>query len=181
MTVERERAGIIAARIIDLSETPPPIDWTIPGIAARGYLTVLAGQAEVGKSTLALQLAEQAGGPETPALYLDSENEPEHLQRLARQLRLDSERVQTVDIRGLALSDAQTVDALGRELLGIGIASLARHKALGAPLVVIDSLRCFAPGLSENSSERHGPLHRSAVRAGAPDPDGNCPDSPSLK
>ena len=131
MTVERERAGIIAARIIDLSETPPPIDWTIPGIAARGYLTVLAGQAGVGKSTLALQLAEQAGGPETPALYLDSENGPEHLQRLARQLRLDSERVQTVDMRGLALSDAQTVDALGRELLGIGIASLARTRPWG--------------------------------------------------
>lgn len=150
-------AGMIASRTIDVTEPPIPIDWTIPGVAARGYLTVLAGQAGIGKSTLALQLAEQAGSSQAPSLYLDSENGPDHLRRLSDRLDIDPERVTLVDMGGIALSDPEHVETLGRELLGIGIASLARHRVMGTPVVVIDSLRRMAPGLSENSSDDMAP------------------------
>lgn len=148
--------GMLTSRTIDAKELPEPIDWVVPDFAARGHLTILAGQAGVGKTQLALQLAAQAGAPETPSLYLDIENGPSQLRRLAAAMALD-DAVDLVDMHGLALTEADTLDTLNREILGRNIAGLARHGRMGAPLVVLDSLRRFAPGLSENSSDDMAP------------------------
>lgn len=148
---------IIEARTIDLAEPVPPIDWVVPDFAARGYLTILAGAAGVGKTTLALQMAAQVGTPESPALYLDSENGPVQLRRLTEAMAIPSGHVALVDMNGLALTDGAVLDTLRAELLGRGVAALARRGQMGTPLIVFDSLRRFAPGLSENSSDDMAP------------------------
>ncbi len=148
--------GLITSRMINPTEPVEDIQWVAPGFAARGYLTVLAGQAGIGKSTLALQVAAAVGTPEAPALYLDIENGPTHLRRLTQAMELDA-GVDLVDMHGLALTETETLDRLTAELLGRGIAALARHGVMGAPLVVLDSLRRFAPGRSENSSDDMAP------------------------
>lgn len=148
---------IIEARTIDLAEPVPPIDWVVPDFAARGYLTILAGAAGVGKTTLALQMAAQVGTPENPALYMDAENGPVQLRRLTDAMAIPSGHVTLVDMNGLALTDGAVLDTLKSELLGRGIATLARRRQMGTPFVVFDSLRRYAPGLSENSSDDMAP------------------------
>ena len=149
--------GILASRTIDPTEPVEPVSWVVPNFAARGYLTILAGQAGVGKSTLALQLAAHVGSPEAPALYLDVENGPAHLLRLAHAMAIDLDGVDLIDMHGLALTDGDTLERLTTEILGRGIASIARHGVMGSPIVVLDSLRRFAPGRSENSSDDMAP------------------------
>jgi len=149
--------GIIASRTIDPSEPVEPVSWVVPNFAARGYLTVLAGQAGIGKSTLALQLAADVGTSEAPSLYLDIENGPEHLRRLSAAIGIAPGQVELVDMAGLSLTDSDTLARLTAEILGKSVATMARHHRLGVPLVVLDSLRRFAPGRSENSSDDMAP------------------------
>jgi len=149
---------LLSSRTLDPSEAVEPVCWIVPGFAARGYLTILAGVAGVGKSTLALQMSAEVGQREgSPALYLDIENGPSHLRRLSQAMSLPAGAVDLVDMHGLRLSDPETREQLTREVLGRGIAGLALHRTLGSPLVVLDSLRRFAPGLSENSSDDMAP------------------------
>jgi AAA domain len=144
---------ILASRIIDRSEAAEPVSWVIPSFAARGYLTIVAGPPGVGKSTLMLQLAAEVGqGNGEPALYLDIENGPQHLARLAETMGIGPE-VELADMAGYRLSDAATLAQLTREVFGRGVAAMALRKRKGSPLVVLDSARRFAPGLSENSSD----------------------------
>ena len=156
-TITSRPTGIITARLIDESEAVAPISWVIPGFAARGYLTILAGRAGTGKSTLALQfgadLERQTG---LRALYLDIENGEGHLRQLTGLMNIVG-KVDLVDMSGYSLTDTETLAQLTHEVLGRGIATMARHGVPGSPLVVIDSLRRFAPGMSENSSDDMAP------------------------
>lgn len=155
-TAERP-TGIITSRLIDESEPVAPISWVIPGFAARGYLTILAGKAGTGKSTLALQYGaelEQRTG--LRALYLDIENGEGHLRQLTQLMGIAG-LVDLVDMHGYSLTDADTLAQLTREVLGRGIATMAQRGIPGSPLVVLDSLRRFAPGKSENSSDDMAP------------------------
>lgn len=156
-TVGTRTEGIIASRLIDESEPVTSISWVIPGFAARGYLTILAGRAGTGKSTLALQLgADLERQTGLRALYLDIENGDNHLRQLTSLMNIVG-KVDLVDMGGYSLADADTLEQLTREVLGRGIATLATEEVMGSPLVVIDSLRRFAPGKSENSSDDMAP------------------------
>jgi AAA domain len=148
---------IIASRALDLSEPPEPIAWIVDGFAARGYLTVLAGVAGTGKTRLALQLAAEAGTPDNPSIYFDRENGPSQLRRLSESMAVADGSVTLIDMQGLSLTSETILAQLRRELLGIGIATLIRRGTMGTPLIVFDSLRSFAPGLSENSSDDMAP------------------------
>ena len=156
-TTTSRPTGIITSRLIDESEPVAPISWVIPGFAARGYLTILAGRAGTGKSTLALQYgAELERETGLRALYLDIENGEGHLRQLTSLMGIVG-KVDLVDMSGYSLTDAETLEQLTREVFGRGIATMARHGLPGSPLVVIDSLRRFAPGMSENSSDDMAP------------------------
>ena len=151
---------ILSARTIDPSEPPSPIDWVIPNFAARGYVTLLAGVAGVGKSSLMLQQAHAvARRVGVSALYLDIENGPDQLKRLHATMALTPSAVEMVDMSTLALSDAGTLAQLQRELIGRGIARMAVDATdyIAASIVVVDSLRRFAPNLGENSNDDMAP------------------------
>lgn len=152
-----ERDLLITSRLIDPTREPEPIAWAVPDFAAHGYLTVLAGVAGVGKSQLALWLAAQAAHAGTPALYLDAENGPDHLIRLAHAMALPPGLVGLVDMAGVSLSDAATLRRVVSEVMARSFARYFRHERFDGPLVVLDSLRRFAPGLSENSSDDMAP------------------------
>lgn len=88
-----ERLGLLSADEILATEWPEPV-WTVPGILPAG-LSLLAGLPKIGKSWLALQIAQAkaAGGKALgrdivrgPVLYLALEDPPRRLkERMQRQ------------------------------------------------------------------------------------------------
>jgi AAA domain len=146
----------LARRWVDLDQPAPDLDWVVPSIAARGLLTVLSGEGGVGKTSLSLQLAADVGDrhlwgpPELRAypersVFLSAENIGA-LHILAAAMGIGSRSVATFDGGGINLSSEA-------DLYGLAM-SLVRGRAT---FVVLDSLRQFAPGSDENSSNDMAP------------------------
>jgi AAA domain len=157
-------------RFIDTSKPGPPVDWLIPGVAARGRLTLLSGRGGVGKTSLCLQFANVVGlrhtfgppelrdYPERVMVY--SAERVAGLHTLAHNvMHIGPESVKVFDGRGMNLAEDE-----GRDLLEVQLV-LTR-----ANFLVLDSLRQFAPGKSENSSDDMAPyvsgLQQIAERTG---------------
>lgn len=131
-----------------LRTEPPPIPWLLPGILARGTLTLLAGQPKTGKSMLGLRFAAAIGHGATVlgrqceqgrALIIDGENGEEIAHR----------RVQAFGVKPGTVSYAGTEGfSLGESLWEIEEYIAARRP----DLVVIDSFRSLTPGVEENDS-----------------------------
>jgi AAA domain len=133
-------------------ERPPPVDWLIEGLAARGALSLLAGQPKAGKSLLALALAGgvASGGRVAgigcragTALVVDAENGADEIHRRLWGLELPARAAER-----LHLLEARALD------LRIELARLERRIAGCAPdVVVLDSFRSLWSGRERSDAE----------------------------
>jgi ABC-type glutathione transport system ATPase component len=149
------------SRVIDTAEAIEPVPWVVPDFAASGCLTILAGTAGIGKTTLALQLAAEVGTRQSPSLYLDVENGPAQLRRFVQSMDLEPDSVNLWDMQGVALNDRATVEQLQEELLGRGI--VRNPSARCARLVTPVRPRSLGEQL-----RRYGSIHRSAQHPRSP-------------
>ncbi len=127
-----------------------PIVPTIDPIAARGFLTILAGRHSSYKSWLMMLAGHQShrGGGSvagmrcepTTVLYVDAENGP--------RLMGDRFRAAEIPADGLLVADGTKV-RLPRDFDKLR----ALVETTGASLIVLDSLRRLAPGIRENESD----------------------------
>lgn len=148
-----------AGRVLDvgaLLATPDePLPWRCEGLAADGFLTVLAGRGGEGKSLMALALAcgvargkPAAGIPcrQGRALVFDAENGPKLIARRLRAAQVGPDlAVQPVDAGGLRFAEdlpwmRQTIEAER------------------ADLVVFDSLRVLSSGVKESDADEMEPI-----------------------
>ena len=135
----------LADRQIDIGAPAPPLEWIQPNIAARGLLTLLSGEGGVGKTSLMLQYAATAGaGGETTA-FISAENVGA-LHMLADAMQIDADSVSVFNGSGINFAEEADRNGLEDALISRGIT-----------LLVLDSLRTFAPGKSENSSDDMAP------------------------
>lgn len=140
------------AELLDAARNP--IEWTLDGLAARGYLTVLAGRGGEGKSLFMLaaasaaQAGQHVGGITTQAggvAAWDAENGVELLGRRLLLLGPDAEWPTYYDAAGVHLRT--DIDALADEI-----------EERDYRMVIFDSLRTLAPDVEENSSDSLGPV-----------------------
>jgi hypothetical protein len=155
--IEEPETTAIALPVLDLPELlsgpMPEVDWLWGSWLARGDLALLVGDPGVGKSLLALCLADAV---RRGASFLDErcargrvgvvdlENPLAEVHKRLRQVGVTSDNV-----AGLAYVHGEPVNLMSP----IGLAQLRgmieEHEL---DLVVIDSLRRAAPGLDENDS-----------------------------
>jgi hypothetical protein len=140
--------------LIDMAEAmkhaDAPIPYVVDPIAARGFLTVLAGRPSSLKSFLMMATGDAAhrGGGEVAGMrcepstvvYVDAENGPRLMGRRFRDMGIPAD--------GLLVADGTRL-RLPRDLSRLR----GLIKATGADLVVLDSLRKLAPGKRENESD----------------------------
>ena len=152
-------AGRYAGRVLNVAELlarpEEPIPWRCEGIAADGYLTVLAGRGGEGKSWMALSLAcgvargKPAAGIPCAAgrsLIFDAENGPPLIARRLRAAQVGPDlAVQPVDVGGLRFAD--DLDWMRGEIEG-----------QGADLVIFDSLRVLSSGAKESDADEMEPI-----------------------
>jgi AAA domain len=150
----RYEGRVLNVRAI-LTEPDEPIPWRCEGIAADGYLTVLAGRGGEGKSWLALALAcgvadgRSAAGidcAEGKAVIFDAENGRKLIARRFRAATVAADSsIQPVESGGLRVQD-----------------DLDWFKSVisdqGANLAVFDSLRVLSSGAKENDADEMEPL-----------------------
>ena len=135
----------LADRRVNIDHPAPSLDWIEPNIAARGLLTILSGEGGVGKTSLTLQYAAQAGDRGENTAFISAENVGA-LHMLAEAMKIASRSVSVFDGSGIKLADEPDRNGLEDALIKEGIT-----------LLVLDSLRTFAPGKSENSSDDMAP------------------------
>ena len=152
-----------ARRLVDMTEAmrlaSEPTDYVCRPLAARGYLTVLAGRPGEAKSWLMLALADAVDrGAEWVAGYLtglrcrqggalvvDAENGPRLMARRFTLMGMDANGVRVADATGIRFpDDIEELESL--------------IELTGPDLVVLDSLRRLAPGAKENDSDEMAPL-----------------------
>ena len=144
---------------------PPPVQWCLPGWIAQGDSVSLVGLAKSGKSLLTLRAAAaMATGTSfldrdvtrAPVLYLDYENKPAVIQQRLREMGFDfcdpADSLYYENFPRTGPLDGQR----GAE------AVLARVKATGAKLVVIDTLQRVLTG-DENNSQGIRDLYRNLL------------------
>ena len=135
----------LADRQIDLASPAPPLDWIEPNIAARGLLTILSGEGGVGKTSLMLQYTAAAGIRGETTAFISAENVGA-LRMLANSMEIEPGSIAVFDGSDINLAEEADRNGLEDALLSRSIT-----------LLVLDSLRTFAPGKSENSSDDMAP------------------------
>ncbi len=135
-------------------EDPPPVEYFIEGIAARGYLTMLSGREKLGKSLIvkacAIAVADGGGCVAGIAcepgrvLIVDAENSPAEAHKRIRGLGLPTS---AADAGRFHLYEARSFN-LGRDLDEL----VAVVDDLGPDLLVLDSFRSLWPVGEENDS-----------------------------
>jgi AAA domain-containing protein len=140
-----------------MAQEPPPVPWLVEPLLARGHLTMLAGQAGVGKSLLAVGIAGAVahGAPSIAGMpvvggevvLVDAENGERTLHERAHLVGLPPDRVRAGIAGTFDLHSPTAVSELQR-------AFGDRPPAL----LVLDSLASLAPGLRENDAHDVGPL-----------------------
>ncbi len=132
---------------------PPPVDWVIDGVAARGTVSVLYGEPGVGKSYLALAFAgalahgTDLGGfqcKRTGALLVDAENSEDELVRRMQSLGSFNGQVgiwfDVLEIeKGTSIADPGNIAYLQNEI-----------RRTSAQLVILDSFSSLWPYGDEN-------------------------------
>ncbi len=131
---------------------PPPVDWVLDGIAARSAVTMIHGDAGLGKSMFALAgaVAVTRGAPfmnhSTPrgrVLYIDAENGKGEAHRRIRAL-------------GLTAAEAGSLvycEALGVDLRGDADELLSAAVDAEPDLVIADSLATLSRSDEDSSGE----------------------------
>jgi AAA domain len=139
-----------------LERDPPPIPWRVEGIAADGYVTILAGRAGDSKSWLSLAWAVGVAGGATIAgstcslgrsLIIDAENGEFQLWRRYQAARGPRSGVAVYDGDGLNLASPEHAAWLAQTV-----------REEGANLLVLDGLRTLAPGMEENNGDSVAPV-----------------------
>lgn len=127
-------------------EQPPPVPWTVEGLAIAGCLTLLTGREGEGKSLLAqavargVALGEDVAGLDCRqglALIVDAENGEAEIHRRVHTLGLPADGVEVFEADGFHL---------GRNLDEL----MALIGAIRPTLIVLDSYRSLWPGGDEN-------------------------------
>ncbi len=128
-----------------------PIAYAIKPIAARGFLTVLAGRHSSYKSWLMMitgNVSHRGGGEvaglvceATKVLYVDAENGPRLMGRRFRDAGIPADGLVVAD--GAKIRLPRDLGRLRELIEGTG----------GTGLLVLDSLRRLAPGIRENESD----------------------------
>jgi hypothetical protein len=144
------RIDLVAA----LAEPEKPTPWRVENLVADGTLTVIPGQADVGKSWLALAMAmgvydsrAVAGMPcvRGRALYVDAEMGPAMFVSRLRAVQATGRELDYFDAGGLDLSRKSDLAVVANEINGY-------------QLVVLDSLRALVPSKKENDSDDMAPV-----------------------
>lgn len=131
----------------ELRSEPPPVDWIVKGLVARGHLTLLAGEGGLGKSSFTLALCAAVrnssthyygGFPVTvgPIAYVDGENSRGEIHRRANAFGIFEWIYQFEG--DMAQSRAELADVAAKVPNG---------------LVVLDSFRSLFPSVDENSTK----------------------------
>ena len=135
----------LADRQIDLASPAPALAWIEANIAARGLLTILSGEGGVGKTSLMLQYAAAAGTRGETTAFISAENVGA-LRMLANAMQIEPGSIAVFDGSGINLAEEADRNGLRAALL-----------SAGTTMLVLDSLRTFASGKSENSSDDMAP------------------------
>ncbi|MEI6499694.1 MAG: extracellular solute-binding protein [Armatimonadota bacterium] len=111
------------------------LDAMLCGGVPKGYCTLLAGSAGVGKTTLALQFLNEGVQQDEPAVLLSFEESPDKLTQLANGFGIDLKQLQ----------EEGKFDLMHRSPLQLSVDQLVcelqeRVEAIGARRVVVDSL-----------------------------------------
>jgi AAA domain len=136
-----------------LASEPPPVEWLLDGVAARGHVTLLAGREKQGKSLLVLGLAAASvsGGASVAGiecdpcrvLVVDAENGEREIHRRVRKLGLTQSSVGRLAYRC----------AVGFDLRA-GLAELRAATEEERPdLLVLDSFRSLWRGNENDTGE----------------------------
>jgi len=132
-----------------MTETPPEVEWLVPGLIPAGALVLVAGRPKAGKSILTLNLAvalSTAGNflghhlDPAPVGVIQLEDPPVLIRQRLEKMAPGSEE-------GPMISAGAPWDSRLRALLPFFI---RRH---GLKLIVIDHLTLWAAGAKENSAE----------------------------
>jgi RecA-family ATPase len=153
LAAERTMRPSFLDRRVNLAAEPLTINWVIQDLAARGLLTVVAGQTTAGKTQLALQCASAIDSPDGGdvaglccyagrAIYLDAENGSTVIHERLRAAEMPVTMPYYLDLKGVRLDRERD-----RELLAETI------RQTDATLAVIDSLRRFAGDTREDSAD----------------------------
>ena len=132
----------LARRLVDIDQPPPTLDWIAPNIAASGFLTILAGEGGVGKTSLAVQIAAGVGDRHFGRAAILSAENVSALRLLTESMGIGSESLAVLGGGGIDLSREPDRIGLVIEVLRAG----------GLELLVLDSLSTFAPGRDVNSA-----------------------------
>ncbi len=131
----------------ELRSTPPPVEWVVKNLVARGKLTLLAGEGGLGKSSLSLALcaavangATYYGGmmiyPGSNIAYVDGENSRDEIHRRANAFKVYE------DIYQFEGDMNESTE---------GLRKVCDRVAGG--MVVLDSFRSLFPMVDENSTK----------------------------
>jgi len=155
----KSRPDRYTGRVLDvaalLAAPDTPVPWRCEGLAADGFLTVVAGRGGEGKSWLTLALAcgvargqDAAGIPckKGKAILFDAENGANLIARRLRAAGVTSDLdVQPVEVGGLSFAkDADWFRTI-----------IDEHQP---QLVVFDSLRVLSSGVKESDSDAMEPV-----------------------
>lgn len=136
---------IEAARLIRWRTGLDELDFVFGGGIVPGSMSLVGGEPGIGKSTLLLQAAARLEAGGRRVLYASGEESPE-------QIRLRAARL---------LEDAGPVHVLGETRLE---AILEAASALGAELLVLDSIQTVYTDLLEGAPGSVGQVRESAAR-----------------
>lgn len=142
-------AAVAAEPLRHLASGVPGLDSMLCGGLPRGYSTLVAGSAGVGKTTLALQFIHEGARHGEPGLMLSFEESTDKLAQLAHGFGIELG----------ALQEAGKLTVMHRSPLGISVDRLLHDlqqevARLGAQRVVVDSLTDLTMSLRDPSQFR---------------------------